>query len=256
MNRHFYKMLIALFLASAQTAWAAEPMNHFIGQYDFSWSGFRLGWLALEVDENDKAYSMRLKVESAGLVNLFTHHTDDTVVKGARSGQIYHPELYESHYQTKNKPRYIKLMFNKKGVVTEEINEPPEDRTLRPEVPHALKDGAYDPLTLMMALRNGATESRSFDAKHLFAVHSAHEAGAEPVTFGKYSVTGYTLSRTPLAGITQKEAQSYAKGEPPLTLYLSADARQIPVGVSIPFLLSHIRGILVKECATWDACVK
>ncbi len=251
----FFSLLV--FCAGCYDA-RAETDNkslHFVGLYQFDWGGILLGKLVLGIDEDQHSYQMHLQVASAGIVNLFTRHSDDTKADGRREGDKYFPFHYESYYKTKNKPRHIKLAFNKSGVVTEEINEPPEDRNDRPEVPHKFKDGSYDPLTGLMVLRSGVEDLRAFDAKRMYQVRAIKNGVDTLWAGGKwYPAASYILKRFPLAGLTQKELGEYKKGEPPLTFYFSNDARHIPLGIAMPIFLGSVKGVLVKECKKWEEC--
>lgn len=255
---HLYKSLLCLFLLPVSAALAAEvpptPL-HFIGLYKFDWSGIALGALELGIDETATAYSLRLTIASKGIVNLFTHHMSETDASGDRQGDMFTPRHYESRYKTKNKPRHIKLTFDNKGSITEEIVEPPEDRNERPEVPHSLKDGAYDPLGGLLMLLAGHQKFRAFNAKQLYEVY-AQPAGVTQLHLNNinYKAHTYILTRTPLAGMTAKETKEYAKGEPPLTLFVSDDARRIPLAVTMPIYFSAVHGVLAKECTQWIEC--
>lgn len=246
--------LLALFYPIDTLAEDLLPL-HFAGVYDFDWSGIKLGQLVLGVDETPDHYNMHLVVASEGIVNIFTRHVSDTVVNGKRTAHGYLPEYYESYYKTKQKPRHIRLTFDAKGAVKEELNEPPEDRSDRPEVPHNLKDGSYDPLTLLMALRAGAREAHGFDAKRLYYVH-AQDGGRDNLYIeGKWrKAFSLVLTRTPLGGLTAKETMAYKKGEPPLSLYFSNDKDRIPLAVSMKLFFGEMAGVLTRECKTWQEC--
>jgi len=170
-------------------------------------------------------------------------------------GDYVVPAYYESYYKTKNKPRHIKLEFNNQGTVTTEINEPPEDRNDRPEVLHSLKDGAYDPLTGLMALRANVRVLRAFDAKRLYDV-KATDCSKDTLFVGDKWRKAFSciLSREPLSGLTQKEIKQYKEGEPPLSLAFSDDSRKIPLAVSMPLLFSEVHGVLIRECKEWADC--
>jgi hypothetical protein len=254
---HFYKVVVCLYFLGLSPALADEALAslHFIGRYDFNWSGVALGALTLAIDEDGDVYKMRLVVKSEGIVNLFTHHVDDTIAGGERNGSAYLPQYYETYYKTKKKPRHVKLAFDDKGAVVEELNVPPEDRSDRPEVPHSLKDGAYDPLSLLMVVRGGARDIKGFDAKRLYAVKVQEKGRDTLYVEGKWrKVTIFSLSRTPLGGLTAKEMKEYKKGEPPLTVYFSNDAQRIPLAVEVPIMFGEVTGVLVKECKAWAEC--
>ncbi len=168
--RQLYKILPLLFLTTAKLAYADNLPQEltFIGQYDFTWSGLALAKAEFSLIETKDTYDLRLAIRSAGLVNLFTKHRSDTVAHGRRKDSAYFAELYESHYWTKNKPRHIKITFDAKGAVKEDLVEPPENPAERPVVPHALKDGALDPLTLVLAVNAGNLSPHVYDTKHLY----------------------------------------------------------------------------------------
>lgn len=257
--RQIYKMAFLVLLGSAPARAELPAPLQFNGQYLFTWNGITLGGLALGIDETAARYRIHLAVRSLGLVNWFTRHSDDTITEGNREGGLngsrYRPLHYESFYKTKNKPRHILVNFTSKGVVTDEINEPPDKPGERQPAPHALKDGAYDPLSLLMELRSGTPEAKGFDGKRVFNVKAAKGAPTQLSAAGKdVAATPLVLSRTPLAGLSAKESAAYAKGEPVLALYVSDDARRIPVGVSVPLFFGRVRGTLTRECPTWDAC--
>lgn len=263
--RKFYKIaiLISLLQPGAGSAAAQTPVQAsalpgpvtFYGQYSFSWAGLRLGKLALGIDEKKDSYRLYLSVTSAGIVNLFTHHTNSTEARGKRGTAAYHPEFYESFYKTKKKPRQIRLQYDAEGNATEVFNEPPEDRAKRPEVPADMSKGSYDPLTGMMAIRAGVHSLKAFDVKRLYEV-TAESGGMETVsTQGKdVEAEKLILSRKPIAGMTAKETKEYEAGEPPLSFYFSNDARRVPVLMTMPVMLGTVKGLLTRECATWDEC--
>lgn len=257
MKSYLYKAILVLYLTALNPAMAEEPHEplHFIGLYNFDFGSIPLGRLALSIDEDNGSYNERLLVTSAGLINIFTRHVSDTVAKGKVDGNEYHPAYYESYYRTKNKPRHIKLEFNHHGALITEINEPPEDHNDRPEVPHSLKDGSYDPLTGLLVLRSGAQEFTGFDAKRLYHVNTGHCAKDTIFIEKKWQSASYCiLSRTPLSGLTKKETKQYNEGEPPLKFYFSDDAHKIPLAVTMPVLFSQVRGLLVKRCEKWEDC--
>lgn len=252
-------MLGYLFVLAAQTAYADSPAAadtmHFIGRYDFTWSGIALAAAEFSIDKEQENYKLRIEISSKGIVNLFTRHRSDTSASGKRINGHYYPHIYESRYWTKNKPRHLKLVFDSVGRITEETVEPPEDRSERPEVPHALKDKTLDPLTLVLVVPEGNTTPRVFDAKRLWEGKAiAGDATVLRTYDGKRAAIPYLLTRKPLSGLTQKEKKEYEHGEPPLTFYFSADERHIPLYMTMPVYMGSLTGTLTKECKTWDEC--
>ena len=141
--------------------------------------------------------------------------------------------------------------------MTEDLNEPPEDRNDRPEVPRNLSDGSYDPLTGLMVLRSGIDTVHVFDAKRLYEVKMAPNSKRTlQLTVGSRNAVSYNFSRTPLAGMTGKEMKEYTKGEPQLVFYFSNDAQRIPLAIFMPIYFGRLEGALTKECVTWEECSK
>jgi hypothetical protein len=265
--RNLYKMLAIIFLmqiniasppANAQDAEVKAKLPEqvkFYGYYSFTWGGIKLGKLALGIEEDKSSYKVYLSVTSAGLVNLFTRHVNSTEARGKHDAKGYHPTFYESNYQTKKKPRHIRLQYDGKGNVTEVFNDPPEDRAKRPEVPAGQSKDSYDPLTGVMLMRSGILNFRGFDVKRLYEVTAVSE-GTETVTaLGRdIEAEKFSLSRKPLAGMTEKETKEYAEGEPTVYFYFSNDVRRVPVYMSMPMMFGSVKGVLTRECATWDEC--
>jgi len=249
-------ILLAIVLAGFPAfADSPAPDLHFIGRYDFAWSGIPLASAELQLDETRDSYSVHLELFSRGIVNIFTRHRSDTTVKGDIIRGAFRPRLYESHYWTKNKPRHIRVAFDARGVMTEELVEPPEDRTERPEVPHSLKDGTIDPLTLILAVPRGSDKPHVFDGKRLWEGTAEKGAPAAIRAYdGSRDAVPYQLSRKALSGLTRKEMLDYLKGEPVLTFYFSADDRHIPLYTWISVYLGRLQGALARECKTWDEC--
>lgn len=254
---YLYKTVFAISLIAVNPALADDMAvpQHFIGQYLFNWTGIPLGTLVLGIDQTQDSYRVHVTVSSQGIVNLFTRHMSDTVATGKRIGSTYLPQFYECYYKTKKKPRHVRLTFDDKGAVKEEFNEPPEDPTDRPVVPHSLKDGAVDPLTMLLKLLSGEKDFSVFDAKRLYRLHARESDHATFYIEKRWRKTmSLILSRAPLGGLTAKEMKEYEKGEPPLTFYISDDKDHIPLGVSINLMFGPVEGVLVKECSAWDEC--
>jgi hypothetical protein len=148
------------------------------------------------------------------------------------------------------------LRFNASGAVTDELNEPPEDRNDRPEVPHTLKDGSFDPLTALMVMRTQVAALRVFDAKRLYEVKmEPNSQRTLQLASGARKGVSFNLSRIPLAGMTGKEIKEYKKGEPQLVFYFSNDTQRVPLAVFMPIYFGRLEGALTKECKTWEECV-
>ena len=258
LRTQIYKILLPVIMVvtgSVAEAATLPDSQHFIGRYDFTWTGIKLAAMELSITQDKEKYALHLAIQSAGIVNLFTHHISDTVAHGRRDGNQYFPELYESHYWTKKKPRHLKIVFDAKGAVKEDMVEPPEDPTERPTIPHSLKDGTVDPLTMLLVAAAGNYKPRVFDAKHLFdGTATKGEQKVIRTYNGPRNAIPFALTRKPVAGMTKRELKEYEEGDPPLTFYFTADNTGIPLYITMPLAVGLIKGSLTKECETWDEC--
>ena len=132
---------------------AAETLDNVEAtvRYEFSWGGIGFGKIALQADETDATYSARTLIKSKGLASIFVKHTSDTTMDGTKSGATYLPQNYDANFQTRNKKKLIKLIYDGAGNIKEEISEPAD--TDRPKVSDKERSGAHDPLSLLFEIR-------------------------------------------------------------------------------------------------------
>lgn len=125
----------------------------FKGIYQFAFSGLVFGKMGIEYEQTARHYDLTADVALTGLIKLFVTHTSHTTVD-ADGRNI----TYETHYHTKKKPRYVKLVYNN-GALTEEKALPPEDPKQRPTASAKLKNAAVDPLSFIVRMRRKLAEA-------------------------------------------------------------------------------------------------
>jgi hypothetical protein len=259
----FFNMLLIAGLALGKPALAGDgpPPLDLKGLYQFDFSGVPIGKVGAEIEQNGNDYSIATDVTATGILKLFTKHSSHTTVDAHD-----HTAIYESHYRTKNKKRYVKLVYDA-GKIVEEKVEPPDNRATRPAVPAKLKNGAADLLSFNLRLREAvwkATKTggsvitlRAYDGRRLTEV-SGKILGKKTIIYGgenRFPVIKLALSRKPLAGFSASELEDYKKKEPPLYLYYSDDERLVPVKLEVTLLFGKVTGTLVKECRTGESCL-
>ncbi len=265
MKRRFFNILVITLLYPCH-AWAEEalaPVN-FKGIYECRFGGIPLGTMGIEAMQTPEHYAITADIASSGLVNLFVKHRSHTTAEGS-GGHFSYPQItYETHYQTKKKKHYIKLMY-KDGLLEEE-QIPPETHAKRPEVPSRMKKDAIDPLSFLLGMRQGVWEAQK-NRKNAFSINVYD---GNRLTQADFSIEGRTaihyngvktpvikagLRRKLLAGFTDSELADFDPREPTLTVYFSDDERLIPIKVETTFLLTPLTATLVKECRTGESCL-
>ncbi|MDE3060844.1 MAG: DUF3108 domain-containing protein [Pseudomonadota bacterium] len=236
----------------------------FKGIYEFSFGGILLGRMGVELEQDADHYSLTGDIMSAGLANLFVRHTSHTEVQGSGHGFIYPQVHYESHYQTRKKKHYVRLV-SRNGEIHEEEQKPPRRKDDIP-VPQSMKKDTSDPLSLLIHIRRGVFEARKagkpgfslhmYDGNRLTGVDVTME-GEKTLAYGsgQVNVVQVGLRRKPLAGYSPSELAEYDPQEPTLHGWLSDDGRLMPIRLQTSFLMTPLVARLVKECRTGESCL-
>jgi hypothetical protein len=250
--------------ASAAQEGASAPLPLTVSaQYHFSFAGVVFGKAAVEVAQGANRFAMTTDIMTTGLVNTFTRHSSHTTLTGTGALDAA-TSRYEADYQTKKKQKYVRIA-RKGGKVVEEEVRPPENRDKRPAVSQHMKDQAYDPLSIVLALRQRLQAALArqqprfdlllFDGRRLSRLHFVVIGQAVTSVGGvKTPVWQVDVSRTVLEGYTASELADAKGKEPPLHIYFTQDERLLPVVFEAKLLLGTVRAALVKECATAAEC--
>jgi hypothetical protein len=239
----------------------ARADTAFKGIYDLDMGGMRFGKVGVELTENPSHYAMAADVTFTGLVKLFASHSSHTTVVGDGAAYDYPTRNYETHYRTKKKRKSVKMVM-KAGKIVEEAVVPPDNRATRPAVPAADKNAAFDPLSLIVKMRREIAAN-----KNTFSINAYDGRRLTEVDFTmlgkrtlqssdkKTPVIAVNVRRKLLAGFTASEIDDWNSKEPALTIYLSDDARLIPLKFEVPMWFGMVSATLVKECAASESCL-
>lgn len=223
-------------------AHALEPLN-VNGKFDLYAGQVPVGkmsWIVRE-DAELNTYFSYAKLRTTGLARLISKQRREMKVAGIMDKHGYIPTNYEYHSGT-GKKRHIELGYNEKRKRIHRINTP-EDGAGRPQVTLEEAFGSVDPLTALVQMR--------FELDHLLASDTQHPSASFPIYDGRRLMRGnlqrigtaqmmnreteisthwITLTRTPIAGFSEKELNKIAKEpEPQITVYFSKDEALIPL---------------------------
>lgn len=258
-NVRFCNILICFCLLPIWAHASSPAPVTFKGIYVVDFAGVPFGKVGLEFEQNTHTYAITADVISTGLVNLFTKHSSHTTVESA-GGKL----VYETHYQTKKKKRHVKWERNNNKTI-EEIVEPPDNRAVRPAVPEEQKRESHDPLSMVVQIRDKIPDVLEglknfsvnvYDGRRLTKVDIAAEGTRVLKISGKkIPVVALSARRSPITGFTPSEMEDFSRKEPPLYIYMSNDARAMPIRLEWNFWMGKITATLTKECRTGESCL-
>ena len=244
---------------------AAETLDNVEAtvRYEFSWGGIGFGKIALQADETDATYSARTLIKSKGLASIFVKHTSDTTMDGTKSGATYLPQNYDANFQTRNKKKHIKLIYDGAGNIKEEISEPAD--TDRPKVSDKERSGAHDPLSLLFEIRRklfdtlAASEKtfnvNMYDGRRLTKVQvDIVDLTTRSVAGEKKKMVHVIATRSALAGYTDKELERMKDGVNSMHIYFSDDAQLWPMLVEVDVYFATMRGEFTQACEKIEEC--
>lgn len=231
--------------------------------YDFSWGGVRFGKISLEADETDATYSIRTLIKSQGLAAIFVKHSSDSKASGTRSGTAYLPQTYDTNFATRNKKKHVLLNYDGAGNIKEEIMEPAD--TDRPKVSEADRNGARDPLSLLLEIRHKLYDAlansektfkvKMYDGRRLTQVQvDIVDLVEKEVAGEKKKLVHVITTRSPLSGYTDKELDRMKDGPNSMNVYFSDDSQLWPMLMEVDVYLATLRGEFTKACSDIEAC--
>lgn len=266
MRFRFYNILLLIFISIACPARAADPSISldFKGVYEFGMPGLPIGKMGIEAQQNAKSYSVTSDIILSSLVKLFVQHTSHTSVDATGQDFKYSDEVYETHYQTKKKKKYVKLVY-KAGKMVEQTLEPPDPK--RPKVPAELSNQAADPLSFILRMREQIAAAQAqkkdhfninvFDGRRLYETNLTIDKDTHNIVYKnqKTPVILVSVQRKLLSGFTPSELADADPHEPPLYIYFSKDARLIPLRLEVNTWFGLLYAQLAKECHTGESCL-
>lgn len=240
------------------------------GFYTVSWGGISVGKLVMIASEDEKQFSLDAYVKTSGIVYAITRHESKTSTRGKvdRKAQRYIPTHYETVFKMRGKTRHIILDYDSKGRLKKEFNDPPENRSARPEVPMNLKRTVVDALNPFFTQRPAIYKAlkghekdftlRMFDGRRLTDLHY-HVVGRQWINQNdtQKPVIIFKLSSMPIAGYKKSELEDLKKEtNPDISFYLSDDGLLLPIKLVIEASGGTFYANLTQQCRSVEACLK
>lgn len=259
-----------MLLFSAPATWAAagasafNPAITFNGYYEFKCNGVRFGKMGIALEQTPSRYSITSDITTTGLLKIFVPHKSHTSVQGRGEHFSYTDITYESRYQTRNKKKYVKMIYT--DGMPHETLEPPDNPAKRPPPPPGDKRGAADPLSLILRMRamlhdaleenNRAFQLKYYDGRRLTLIKVAIE-GRQAIAYDRqqFDTIRVALRRELLGGFSQSEIEKYSPDEPVVYAYFTDDSRLMPILLETHVWFGQLTAELVRECATGESCL-
>lgn len=236
--------------------------------YKFYWSGLYAGDVIIGVTETEDRYEARVAIETQDMVRTISQFWSDTSIHGVREKDAYRPAHYDTYFhRRKGGPRKIVLDYEDNARIVKEDYNPPENRQKRPAVPPEQRDGAPDPITLALAVRqklrtmlNAGTNIftlRLFDGRRLSDVHF-EIIGKDiiEVKEDRRRVIHIAYKQSPVAGYTNNEMKRMPSENPRVDIYVSDDERLIPLQVEGTAMMGTASATFRKECRLFEECLE
>lgn len=266
MRHRFCNILLLLFLSVAYDSAAQDglPPLQFKGIYEFTFSNVAFGRIGIDIIQTPDQYSIASDIMTMGLINFFVKHSSHTTVSAKGKDFLYPERAYETHYKTRNKPRYVKLVYSNNHVSDEQI-QPPENRSKRPAVAAAVKDNAFDPLSFVIQMR----QQLYYALQQKKPTYSIDVYDGRRVTQADFTVEGHrfiqfrnkktgvvvvAVRRKLIAGFSPDEMNDISRNEPPLYIYFTDDTRLVPIQFDVNLWMGMLSATLVKECGN-ESCL-
>lgn len=236
----------------------------FAGQYEFTLGKLPLGKMGIEVRQDQSHYAITSDIVTTGLLNMFVKHSSHTTVTGSGRRFSYPDRDYETHYQTRKKKKYVK-MVTRNGAVSETLI-PPDNAAIRAPVTGELKEDAVDPLSLTIRMRQdlwhalknheGSFVIMLYDGRRLSELDFVLGDRRTLLYRGEYvPVVTLTLTRRLIAGFTQKELDERDPKEPPVRIFFTEDARMMLLRAEVSLWMGTLSANLTHECAAGESCL-
>ena len=244
-----FKILAAITTLLCSTAHAQvptlEPLN-FKAKYDVAFSGIGIGRIRVEVQEDAFSYRMVVDTKTSGIAKLFSREKSVAKIEGRKRNGAYFPLSYSStNIRSDDKITRTTITYDESADIKTYERSPLDDPKWRPVVPREqLRPRAYDPMTGFLVARSKLREAmvknernanvRTYDGARLAKLSIDVVDRARIQRMGDYAnAINTTVLREPITGYTPKEWKKFKEGDPPIHLYLSADAQLFPIQISV-----------------------
>ncbi len=212
--------------------------------YNFSWFGIRIGRTRLSFAENETSYNAVMTLKTTGVARMINKQKRSIKTTGSKQKfedyTLYTPTKILSEVVRPKKKSSSILEYDADGKVTKAELTPPSNSKTRPDVPKEQKDSSLDYFTawlsLIMKIENlhDKTEISElvYDAKRLtkLILTPAKISSEEQEKYKFSSNTKKFIARRKLiAGYTKKEKTKFAKGDPPILIFVDLTKSRFPL---------------------------
>ena len=258
-----YKILIAGMFLQPWTALAqvpVEPLKPLMmeAKYTVAWNGITIGRINLTAHEDAKTYALTVDTKTHGIATIFATERRIAEANGVVQNGQYIPQHYASLPQGKDEGRHTILDYDAHGQIVNRTRIPDDDAQWRAPVPPPQLVGVADSVTAGLTLRRKLYDAlahnqneasvQTYDGARLAEMHfTALKEPARVQALGDYQKAVMTIVlRQPMAGYTSKEIKAFTKGDPSVHLYLSDDAKFIPLRATVSTMLGELSANLTE----------
>jgi hypothetical protein len=258
------KKLIAVLLLIPSLAFADDNMQL---KYEVNWGGFKAGEMRLNLKESAGRYNYIALIDSTGLAKRISKYWSVNSAVGKLLNGNYITEAYNTRWRFKKENKEIKVSYNEKGEVLQEVATPPERRDKNPEVSPEIKKDGLDPITAGVKARKKVMELEKagaaigskftipiFDARRKFDVHFTYNGHQMLKIRDKVrDVIHLTFYRVPVAGFSKNQLERSKEQDPNIEVYLDPQTF-VPVWAIGKAPLGSATFVLTESCVNDKAC--
>ena len=238
--------------ASDATAQQAQVID---GHYTVQWNSIPIGRITLTAIQDSDSYMMNVKARTSGVVRWVKKFKRTFRTEGLITGEDplhphYEAQRYHYHADYGHKQRSVSLTFDN-GTLQNITVTPPDTPDSRDILhPTDATEETRDPLSTLLTMaaqtqvdicvKEAPCSFRVIDGRRLSDwILYRPNLSNETITWGEQDVAveHYIGYRLPVKGFSEKELSSYREGEPPLHIYMRADAPRLPLRyeIDMPF---------------------
>ncbi|HUN52768.1 MAG TPA: DUF3108 domain-containing protein [Candidatus Sulfotelmatobacter sp.] len=258
--------IAAAILALASLAHAAVGAP---AQYRFAatWADLPIADIYLTLDDQGDGYRAAIDIRSLGLMKLLSKFGAHGTAEGkfTADGGIL-PTRYDTDYKLRKKRNHQNLLYVRTGDGTT-AERGPADTSSKPPVDPAFRRNVVDPLSALAALRERMRRHALaagddftipvYDDKRRFDITGRLLGPQELELNGtKVKALRFHLLLTPIAGFRSaaEEGEDIENKPRPVDLYLSDDARLVPLELSLSVFYLPAVTRLVGACSEAAPC--
>lgn len=249
--------VVPLLAATSATAGTGQQQRVAV-ELVFLWRGLPVLRMTIDATVDDSRYAVRTKSRALGLVWAFTRWTSVSSAAGDVAGKSLQPRRYLADSKFRSRKSRIELTYPSPGRTITRIT-PPEALKDWTTVPAALRQGAPDPLSTIVAhLRPGAANpctwsGEVYDGRRRYRL-TLRPDGEETLRLGMWNryrgkaIRCKVVTKT-LAGWHKDSLKDKDRKRPPATIWFARFERArmwLPVRLVAQTRWGEVRGELFK----------